>query len=263
MWAKQVDQVFCPGAPTDVPPDESCQVCAGTHDEHLLLLCDGCDKGYHTSCLTPPLLAIPEGEWLCPTCVAQSSQSVGAAAALGGQLAAAAALVREHQAAVSRFAAAISGHQRSSAAAASAQWMSSSDDEGGEGEEGGSAPRRTERCMIWGCKRQLLLCHGVKTGALDLTGCAEHAHVLCAPCLGRWWDAQNRLRAEKDLELRLRRTCPVCRCELRRTGGEMRADSQSFYLGLQKLQWSWAEPAPVTAPSVLLCGAADSAKVMG
>ena len=263
MWAKPVDQVFCPGAPTDVPPDESCQVCAGTHDEHLLLLCDGCDKGYHTSCLTPPLLAIPEGEWLCPTCVAQSSQSVGAVAALGGQLAAAAALVREHQAAVSRFAAAISGHRRSSAAAASAQWMSSSDDEGGEGEEGGSAPRRTERCMIWGCKRQLLLCHGVKTDALDLTGCAEHAHVLCAPCLGRWWDAQNRLRAEKDLELRLRRTCPVCRCELRRTGGEMRADSQSFYLGLQKLQWSWAEPAPVTAPSVLLCGAADSAKVMG
>jgi hypothetical protein len=43
----------------------------------------------------------------------------------------------------------------------------------------------------------------------------------------------------------------------------MRADSQSFYLGLQKLQWSWAEPAPVTAPSVLLCGAAESAKVMG
>ena len=185
------------------------------------------------------------------------------AAALGGQLAAAAALVREHQAAVSRFAAAISGHQRPSSAAASAQWTSSSEDEGGGGEEAGSVPRRTERCMIWGCKRQLLLCHGVKSDALDLTGCAEHAHVLCAPCLGRWWDAQTRLRAEKDLELRLRRTCPVCRCELRRTGGEMRADSKSFYLGLQKLQWSWAERAPVTAPSELLFGAAEAAMFVG
>ena len=257
MSAKQVDKGLCPGAPTNAPPDESCQVCAGSHDEHLLLLCDGCDKGYHTSCLTPPLLAVPEGEWLCPACVARlsdSSQSVGVAAALGGQLAAAAALVREHQAAVSRF------------AVASAEWASSSESEGegeGEGEKAGSVPRRAERCMIWGCKRQLLLCHGVKSDALDLTGCAEHAHVLCAPCLGRWWDAQTRLRAEKDLELRLRRTCPVCRCELRRTGGEMRADSKSFYLGLQKLQWSWAERALVTAPSELLLGAAEAAMVMG
>ena len=48
--------------------DEACQVCGGSHDEHLMLLCDDCDKGYHTSCLTPPLLAVPEGEWLCPLC---------------------------------------------------------------------------------------------------------------------------------------------------------------------------------------------------
>jgi hypothetical protein len=34
-----------------------------------MLLCDDCDKGYHTSCLTPPLLAVPEGEWLCPQCL--------------------------------------------------------------------------------------------------------------------------------------------------------------------------------------------------
>jgi hypothetical protein len=49
--------------------DEACQVCGGSHDEHLMLLCDDCDKGYHTSCLTPPLLAVPEGEWLCPQCL--------------------------------------------------------------------------------------------------------------------------------------------------------------------------------------------------
>ena len=55
--------------PPYAPEDESCQVCGGSHDEHLLLLCDSCDKGYHTSCLSPPLTAIPEGEWLCPLCL--------------------------------------------------------------------------------------------------------------------------------------------------------------------------------------------------
>ena len=34
-----------------------------------MLLCDGCDKGYHTKCLVPPLLQVPEGEWLCAVCV--------------------------------------------------------------------------------------------------------------------------------------------------------------------------------------------------
>ena len=28
-----------------------------------------CDLGYHTTCLVPPLAAVPEGEWLCSPCV--------------------------------------------------------------------------------------------------------------------------------------------------------------------------------------------------
>jgi hypothetical protein len=28
-----------------------------------------CDKPYHHTCLTPPLAAIPDGEWFCPDCV--------------------------------------------------------------------------------------------------------------------------------------------------------------------------------------------------
>eukprot|EP00900_Chrysochromulina_parva_P001898 jgi/Chrpa1/11709/Chrysochromulina_OHIO_Genome00022834-RA len=40
-----------------------------------MLFCDGeqrfgCKKAYHTLCLEPPLLAVPEGEWFCPVCVA-------------------------------------------------------------------------------------------------------------------------------------------------------------------------------------------------
>ena len=33
-----------------------------------MLLCDGCDKGYHCQCLNPPLQNIPEGEWYCTPC---------------------------------------------------------------------------------------------------------------------------------------------------------------------------------------------------
>ena len=34
-----------------------------------MLLCDNCNAGFHTYCLTPPLQEIPHGEWLCPDCV--------------------------------------------------------------------------------------------------------------------------------------------------------------------------------------------------
>ncbi|XP_044306091.1 remodeling and spacing factor 1 isoform X2 [Varanus komodoensis] len=33
-----------------------------------ILLCDSCDSGYHTACLRPPLMIIPDGEWYCPPC---------------------------------------------------------------------------------------------------------------------------------------------------------------------------------------------------
>merc|ERR1712218_355576 len=33
----------------------SCQFCHGGENENALLLCDGCDKGYHTYCFKPPI----------------------------------------------------------------------------------------------------------------------------------------------------------------------------------------------------------------
>ena len=33
-----------------------------------MLLCDGCDHGYHMYCLRPPLADIPEGDWFCYDC---------------------------------------------------------------------------------------------------------------------------------------------------------------------------------------------------
>ncbi|XP_023214122.1 remodeling and spacing factor 1-like, partial [Centruroides sculpturatus] len=33
-----------------------------------ILLCDKCDSGFHTACLNPPLMIIPDGDWYCPPC---------------------------------------------------------------------------------------------------------------------------------------------------------------------------------------------------
>lgn len=59
-------------------PDTQCEVCHGVDREHLLLLCDGCDLGYHTTCLNPMLPDVPRGQWFCPTCsgVVSSNQNV-------------------------------------------------------------------------------------------------------------------------------------------------------------------------------------------
>ncbi|KAI9094360.1 chromatin remodelling complex Rsc7/Swp82 subunit-domain-containing protein [Phlyctochytrium arcticum] len=47
---------------------KTCVVCNQAGDDDKLLFCDTCDRGYHTYCLTPPLDAAPEGDWLCDQC---------------------------------------------------------------------------------------------------------------------------------------------------------------------------------------------------
>lgn len=46
-----------------------CEVCGRSDREDRLLLCDGCDAGYHMECLDPPLQEVPVDEWFCPECV--------------------------------------------------------------------------------------------------------------------------------------------------------------------------------------------------
>ncbi|XP_048388394.2 remodeling and spacing factor 1 isoform X1 [Stegostoma tigrinum] len=48
--------------------DEPCKKCGLSNHPELILLCDSCDSGYHTACLRPPLMTIPDGEWFCPPC---------------------------------------------------------------------------------------------------------------------------------------------------------------------------------------------------
>ena len=48
-----------------------CATCRLGDDPSNLVLCDGCDGGYHMYCLRPKLVSIPRGEWHCPSCHAK------------------------------------------------------------------------------------------------------------------------------------------------------------------------------------------------
>nr|XP_056714708.1 remodeling and spacing factor 1 [Euleptes europaea] len=54
--------------PAPAEDDEPCKKCGLPNHPELILLCDSCDSGYHTACLRPPLMIIPDGEWFCPPC---------------------------------------------------------------------------------------------------------------------------------------------------------------------------------------------------
>ena len=37
-----------------------CVVCDGSHDNHLMVLCDTCNNHYHIGCVDPPLSKVPK-----------------------------------------------------------------------------------------------------------------------------------------------------------------------------------------------------------
>ncbi|KAL0275653.1 UNVERIFIED_CONTAM: hypothetical protein PYX00_003449 [Menopon gallinae] len=45
-----------------------CKICRRGGDAVNMLLCDGCDRGFHVYCLKPKLTTIPEGDWFCRSC---------------------------------------------------------------------------------------------------------------------------------------------------------------------------------------------------
>lgn len=55
MWSKSLMNVRC-------------RICRRKCGDEFMLLCDGCDHGYHTYCLKPPLKDVPEGDWFCYDC---------------------------------------------------------------------------------------------------------------------------------------------------------------------------------------------------
>jgi histone demethylase JARID1 len=47
-------------------------------DAAKILLCDECERGFHTYCLNPPLTSIPDtDEWYCPSCLLSTGNDYG------------------------------------------------------------------------------------------------------------------------------------------------------------------------------------------
>ncbi|KAI9064868.1 hypothetical protein FKP32DRAFT_1591090 [Trametes sanguinea] len=51
------------------PNDLHCEICLKKDQGEKMLICDGCDCGFHMFCLDPPLANIPRGQWFCHTCL--------------------------------------------------------------------------------------------------------------------------------------------------------------------------------------------------
>lgn len=45
-----------------------CRICRRKGDAETMLLCDGCNRGYHSTCLKPAIDVIPKGDWFCYEC---------------------------------------------------------------------------------------------------------------------------------------------------------------------------------------------------
>lgn len=69
--------------------DQACTRCGSKEDdadtpEGPMLLCDGCNKGTHLTCLKPPLEEVPEGSWHCADCASRILCEVCSAPAVKG-----------------------------------------------------------------------------------------------------------------------------------------------------------------------------------
>ena len=46
-----------------------CSVCSSGLDENMIVICDNCDRGFHTNCHNPPIdLNEHTGDWFCSEC---------------------------------------------------------------------------------------------------------------------------------------------------------------------------------------------------
>ncbi|WOO79188.1 Lysine-specific demethylase 5A [Vanrija pseudolonga] len=67
-----------PDGPTKYEKGEVCEICGLGNHASKILLCDGCDRGFHTYCLDPPLASVPANdEWFCTACLLGTGDDYG------------------------------------------------------------------------------------------------------------------------------------------------------------------------------------------
>lgn len=57
--------------------DVVCGKCKDGGDEDHLLLCEHCPVAFHIYCLVPALERVPDGDWVCDTCLAKQQTAKG------------------------------------------------------------------------------------------------------------------------------------------------------------------------------------------
>ncbi|KAJ7639289.1 jumonji superfamily protein [Roridomyces roridus] len=57
--------------------EQNCEICHKKNRGEEMLLCDGCDCGFHMFCLDPPLESIPKDAWYCYTCLSGTGGDYG------------------------------------------------------------------------------------------------------------------------------------------------------------------------------------------
>lgn len=74
------------GDGADADDVTACEVCRATDREDTMLLCDGCNRGYHMDCLHPALEEIPANAWYCDYCFDSEAEEAEEDAAAIGEL---------------------------------------------------------------------------------------------------------------------------------------------------------------------------------
>ncbi|KAJ3826753.1 jumonji superfamily protein [Lentinula raphanica] len=57
--------------------NEYCEICGKTNRADKMLLCDGCEGGFHMFCLDPPLDSVPKSNWYCYSCLSGTGGDYG------------------------------------------------------------------------------------------------------------------------------------------------------------------------------------------
>ncbi|KAJ3257556.1 hypothetical protein HK103_004465 [Boothiomyces macroporosus] len=68
---------FPKGNEVQIVLQKVCVKCSKTKTSGTIIICDECESAYHLTCLTQPLLEVPETTWLCKKCIVEHGNDYG------------------------------------------------------------------------------------------------------------------------------------------------------------------------------------------